>query len=59
MVKTLASLGDRLLGLIVPQMRAAACRCWMIDCELDDGTVVPRECCRIGAHLYCDPCPPL
>jgi hypothetical protein len=57
MVKRMGMLGDRVLGLIVPKTQAAACGCWIAGyCTLPDGTQVPRECCKIGGHLYCEHC---
>jgi len=52
MVKALRTFGDRLLGRVVPKTQASACLCWYTNCP--GGGV--RECCKIGGHLYCEPC---
>jgi hypothetical protein len=52
----MGSLGGRLLNLIVPKTRASACLCWYNRCTLPDGTESTRECCKMGGHLYCEPC---
>ena len=55
-MKAMGSLGGRLLNLIVPKTRASACLCWYNRCTLPDGTESTRECCKMGGHLYCEPC---
>jgi hypothetical protein len=54
-LKNLGTLGDRVLGMIVPKARAAACTCWYVSCP-PGSPMSQRECCKIGGHLYCESC---
>lgn len=54
MVKMMEALGDRLLGMFVPRIRASACGCWIVG-TCPDGSV--RECCKShSSGLWCDTC---